>query len=174
MLQWHFSSISNLSQVIRDFYSLKIEPEVVLAARWRPKAKMMSPFDSPNPILYGRFTKAQNATKSTQWNRNYLFTIAHMYYCTKAQNVLRKRKHCKVLTWIPQGPTTTNGVESFHVRLNADINMPHPNIYIFIFSTTTGCLLHFDWIAYFYKSYTKSSQGKTALLLQLPNTDRGL
>jgi hypothetical protein len=25
---------------------------VVLAARWRPKAKMMSPFDSPTPILY--------------------------------------------------------------------------------------------------------------------------
>jgi hypothetical protein len=26
--------------------------EVVLAARWRPKAKMMSPFDFPIPILY--------------------------------------------------------------------------------------------------------------------------
>ena len=30
-----------------------MEPEVILAARWRPKAKMMSPFDSPTPILYG-------------------------------------------------------------------------------------------------------------------------
>jgi hypothetical protein len=26
--------------------------EVVLASRWRPEAKMMSPFDSPTPILY--------------------------------------------------------------------------------------------------------------------------
>ena len=26
-------------------------PEVVLAARWRPRAKMTSPFDSPTPIL---------------------------------------------------------------------------------------------------------------------------
>jgi hypothetical protein len=51
VLYCHFSSISNLSQVIRDFYRVKIGPEVVLAARWRPKAKMMSPFDSPTPIL---------------------------------------------------------------------------------------------------------------------------
>ena len=27
-------------------------PEVVLAARWRPKAEMASPFDSPTPTLY--------------------------------------------------------------------------------------------------------------------------
>ena len=54
MLHWHFSSISNLSQVIRDFYGFKIGPEVALAARWRPKAKMTSSFDSPSPILYRR------------------------------------------------------------------------------------------------------------------------
>ena len=47
-----FASISNLSQVIRDFYIFKIGPEVVLAARWRPKHKMTLPFDSPTPILY--------------------------------------------------------------------------------------------------------------------------
>ena len=52
MLHRHFSSISIVSQVIRDFYSLKIGPEVVLAARWRPTPKMTSPFDSPTPILY--------------------------------------------------------------------------------------------------------------------------
>ena len=52
MLRCHFSSVSKLSQVIRDFYVVKIGPEVVLAARWRPKAKMTSPFDSPTPILY--------------------------------------------------------------------------------------------------------------------------
>ena len=45
-------SISKTSQVIRDFYILKVGPEVVLAAWWRPKAEMMSPFDSPVPILY--------------------------------------------------------------------------------------------------------------------------
>jgi hypothetical protein len=39
-------------QVIRDFYLVKIGPEVVLAARWRPEAKMTSPFDSPTLILY--------------------------------------------------------------------------------------------------------------------------
>ena len=27
-------------------------PEVVLVARWRPKAEMTSPFDSLTPILY--------------------------------------------------------------------------------------------------------------------------
>ena len=27
-------------------------PEVVLTARWRPKPKMTSPFDSPTPTLY--------------------------------------------------------------------------------------------------------------------------
>jgi hypothetical protein len=37
---------------MHNFYSFKIGPEVVLAARWRPKAKMMSPFESPTPILY--------------------------------------------------------------------------------------------------------------------------
>jgi hypothetical protein len=52
VLHWHFSSISNLSQVIHDFYSFKIGPEVVLAARWRPKAKMTTPFESPAPIWY--------------------------------------------------------------------------------------------------------------------------
>jgi hypothetical protein len=41
----------DLSLVIRDFHSFKIGPEVVLAARWRTKAKMTSPFDSPTPIL---------------------------------------------------------------------------------------------------------------------------
>jgi hypothetical protein len=44
--------MSNLSQVIRDFHSFKFGPEVVLAARWRPSAKMTSPFESPTPILY--------------------------------------------------------------------------------------------------------------------------
>ena len=34
------------------FYSLKIGPEVVLAARWRRKEKITSPFDSPTPTLY--------------------------------------------------------------------------------------------------------------------------
>jgi hypothetical protein len=48
----HFSSIFNLSQVIRVFYCVKIEPEVVLTARWRLKAKMTSAFDSPTQILY--------------------------------------------------------------------------------------------------------------------------
>ena len=52
MLDSHFSSISDLSQVIRDFYTLKIGPEAVLAARWRPKEKITSPFDSPTPTLY--------------------------------------------------------------------------------------------------------------------------
>ena len=27
-------------------------PEVVVAARWRPKPKMTAPFDSPTPTLY--------------------------------------------------------------------------------------------------------------------------
>jgi hypothetical protein len=27
-------------------------PEVVLAARWRPKERMTSPFESPTPIFY--------------------------------------------------------------------------------------------------------------------------
>ena len=31
---------------------MKIGPEVVLAARWRPKEKITSPFDSPIPNLY--------------------------------------------------------------------------------------------------------------------------
>jgi hypothetical protein len=52
VLYRHFSSVSNLSQVIREFYRFKIGPEIVLAARWRRKAKMTSPFDSPTPILY--------------------------------------------------------------------------------------------------------------------------
>ena len=34
------------------FTVLKSNREVVLAARWRPKAKMMSQFDSPTQILY--------------------------------------------------------------------------------------------------------------------------
>jgi hypothetical protein len=29
-------------------------------------------------------------------------------------------------------PTTTNGAESFHGHLNANINTPHPNICIFV------------------------------------------
>ena len=37
------------------FYSFKIGPEVVLAAGWRDKAKMTSPFDSPTPILCSQF-----------------------------------------------------------------------------------------------------------------------
>ena len=52
MLHLHFSSISNLSQVIRDFYSFKTGPEAVFVARWRIKPKLTSPFDSPTPILY--------------------------------------------------------------------------------------------------------------------------
>ena len=52
VLHWHFWSISNLSQVIRDFYTFKIGPEVVLGARWRSKQKMTSPFDSATLILY--------------------------------------------------------------------------------------------------------------------------
>jgi hypothetical protein len=52
VLRLHFSSISNLSQVFRVFYSFKIGPEVVLASRGHPKAKMTSPFDAPTPILY--------------------------------------------------------------------------------------------------------------------------
>ena len=36
---WHFLSISNLWHVIRNFDTFKIGPQVVLAARWRPKAK---------------------------------------------------------------------------------------------------------------------------------------
>ena len=52
MLHRHFSSVSDLSQVIRDFDTFKIGPEVVLAARWRPKEKIQSPFDSPPPTLY--------------------------------------------------------------------------------------------------------------------------
>jgi hypothetical protein len=47
-----FSSVSNVSQVIRDCYSFKIGPDVIFATKWRPKAKMMSPFDSPTLILY--------------------------------------------------------------------------------------------------------------------------
>ena len=31
-----------------------------------------------------------------------------------------------------QSPTTTNAAESFHSHLNADINTPHPNIYVFV------------------------------------------
>ena len=54
LINKHFFSISNLSQVIRDYYTFKIGPEVALAARWRPKAKMTSSFDSPTPILYRR------------------------------------------------------------------------------------------------------------------------
>jgi hypothetical protein len=38
--------------VIRNFHSFKIGLEVVLAARWRPKAKMTSLFDSLTSILY--------------------------------------------------------------------------------------------------------------------------
>jgi hypothetical protein len=34
------------------FFCFKIGPEVVLAARWRPRANMTSLFDSPTPILY--------------------------------------------------------------------------------------------------------------------------
>jgi hypothetical protein len=52
VLHGHFSSISNLSRVIHDFYSFKIGPEVVLADRWRSKAKMTSPLDSPTSILF--------------------------------------------------------------------------------------------------------------------------
>jgi hypothetical protein len=52
VLHSNFSSISNLSQVINVFYSFKIGPEVVLAARWRRKAKMTSLFDSPTSILF--------------------------------------------------------------------------------------------------------------------------
>ena len=51
VLHWHFSSISNLWHVIRDFGTFKIGPEVVFAARWHSKTKMTSPFDSPIPIL---------------------------------------------------------------------------------------------------------------------------
>jgi hypothetical protein len=51
VLHGHFSSKSKLSQVFRDLYGFKIGPEVVLAARWRPKVIMTSPFDSPIPIL---------------------------------------------------------------------------------------------------------------------------
>jgi hypothetical protein len=40
-----FSSISKLSHLIRDFHTFKIGPEVVLAARWRPKAEMASRLD---------------------------------------------------------------------------------------------------------------------------------
>jgi hypothetical protein len=39
VLHWYFSSISNIWQVIHDYYSFKIGPEVVLVARWRRKAK---------------------------------------------------------------------------------------------------------------------------------------
>jgi hypothetical protein len=52
VLHSHVSTICNLSQVIRDFYRVKIGPEVVLATRWRPEAKMTSLFDSPTPIMY--------------------------------------------------------------------------------------------------------------------------
>ena len=52
MLQLRFSSICNLSQIIRDLYSFKIGSEVVLAARWRPKEKITFPFDSSTPTLY--------------------------------------------------------------------------------------------------------------------------
>jgi hypothetical protein len=45
-------SVSNLSQVIRDFYSFKIRTEEVLAAEWRPTAKSTSPFNSPTLILF--------------------------------------------------------------------------------------------------------------------------
>jgi hypothetical protein len=48
----HFSSVSNLFQVIRVFYGFEMGPELALAARWRRKAKMTSPFNSPTPILY--------------------------------------------------------------------------------------------------------------------------
>ena len=40
------------NEMLQDFDIFKIEPEVVLVARWRPKEKMTSPFDSPTPILY--------------------------------------------------------------------------------------------------------------------------
>jgi hypothetical protein len=37
-----FVSISNVSHVIRDFYTIKLRLEVVLVIRWRPKAEMTS------------------------------------------------------------------------------------------------------------------------------------
>jgi hypothetical protein len=49
---WSFSSSSNLSHVIRDFYTFKIGPEVVVGARWRPRAEIASRFGSPILILY--------------------------------------------------------------------------------------------------------------------------
>jgi hypothetical protein len=46
--------MSNISQVIRDSYSFKIGPEVILTARWHSKVNMTSPFDSSTPILCRR------------------------------------------------------------------------------------------------------------------------
>jgi hypothetical protein len=38
--------------IIASTYNVKIGPEVVFGARWRPKVEMMSPLDFPTPILY--------------------------------------------------------------------------------------------------------------------------
>jgi hypothetical protein len=45
-----FRNFYNLSYIIRDYYTFKIGPEVVLAIRWRPTAKITSPFDFPTPF----------------------------------------------------------------------------------------------------------------------------
>jgi hypothetical protein len=39
------------------FTAVKSEPEIVLAVKWRPTAKMTSPFDSLPPISYRRFAE---------------------------------------------------------------------------------------------------------------------
>jgi hypothetical protein len=54
MLHCHFL------HVIRDFYTFKIGPEVVLAARWRPTAEMTSSFDSPTLICERLYLTVQN------------------------------------------------------------------------------------------------------------------